>query len=141
MCPMLTQDFKTHYTILGIRYPLCSQDKYPQCGRDCRKSKARATLTRRILKMSLSSLASVGRAGLIRKGVASAGRCASPRIHHHSPRGHIHKSKHKIGPRGVPPISICVEGRFFIGSNDCDSHLVITHLLQSDVYMFLFETM
>ena len=91
--------------------------------------------------MSLSSLASVGRAGLIRKGVASAGRCASPRIHHHSPRGHIHKSKHKIGPRGVPPISICVEGRFFIGSNDCDSHLVITHLLQSDVYMFLFETM
>lgn len=62
--------------------------------------------------MSLSSLASVGRAGLIRKGVASAGR-ASPRIHPHSPRGHIHKSKHKIGPRGVPPISICVEGEIF----------------------------
>ena len=59
--------------------------------------------------MSLSSIATA-RKGLMRKSLGHAiTRKNDPRIHHPS-RGHIHADQHKIGPRGVPPISICVQG-------------------------------
>ena len=60
--------------------------------------------------MSLSSLASA-RKGLIRKSLGHAiTRKNAPRIAHPS-RGHVHADQYKIGPRGVPPISICVQGK------------------------------
>ena len=62
--------------------------------------------------MSLSSIVSIGR-GMSRKAPRSGGftRRNGPHIHHAYPaRGHVHKNMHRKGPRGVPPISICVQG-------------------------------
>lgn len=61
-------------------------------------------------------MASAGR-GLARKSLRISRRHA-PRTHGHPSRGHVHQQKHKIGPRGVPPISISVE--------DMDDHTLIT---------------
>ena len=60
--------------------------------------------------MSLSSIASAGR-GIVRKGGGFIQRHPHKSgAFGHPKRGHIHRDEHKIGPRGVPPISICVEG-------------------------------
>ena len=63
--------------------------------------------------MSLSSIASAGR-GIVRKGGGGFIRKPRSTVFGHPPRGHIHKDQHKIGPRGVPPISICVQGEYII---------------------------
>jgi len=59
--------------------------------------------------MSLSSIASAGR-GIVRKGGGGFIRKPRSTVFGHPPRGHVHRDHHKIGPRGVPPISICVQG-------------------------------
>ncbi|KAL7528967.1 hypothetical protein ACHAWF_002786 [Thalassiosira exigua] len=63
--------------------------------------------------MSLSSIASSSRGMGRRSGAISQRLVGPPRVRgvprSHPPRGHVPESRHKVGPRGVPPISICVQ--------------------------------